>query len=153
MTCICTLLLFTRYYTQSKVVHQYGGESVVTSRGKRSIFKSRIVWETDLKTRNGFYNTDTHFNTRFTAYLRWMNKIFLPYLRPNYQVSSWPYGVVHVMAVRRPDFESPPPPRGGYFLLLFFYFQTGYYEIDVPFCVRQNSLCLIKKNIYRTVSV
>ena len=53
------------------------------------------------------------------------------------------------MAVRRPDFESPPPPppRGGYFLLLFFYFQTGYYEIDVPFCVRQNSLCLIK-NIY-----
>ena len=44
-------------------------------------------------------------------------------------------------------FRISPPPPGGYFLLLFFYFQTGYYEIDVPFCVRQNSLCLIK-NIY-----
>ena len=63
---------------------------------------------------------------------------------------SWPCGIVHVMAVSLTGFRipPPPPPLGGGYFLLFFYFQTGYCEIDVPFCVRQNSLCLIKKYTY-----
>ena len=70
MTCICTQLLFTRFYTQSKVVHQHGGGSVVTSR-ENDLYLSHASFEKPI------YRLEMDFITQIPILIRVLPHIYV----------------------------------------------------------------------------
>ena len=69
-------------------------------------------------------------------------------------MASWPYGVVHVIAIRQPEFQSCPWDLCYLFFFLYPNWTTWKWCSFFFVCIHQRSLCLIlKKKVNHFISL